>query len=194
MESACPSFELMSSLTRLSVFRTYVFPYMDRPNLTVLTHALVTKLTLEGKRATGVEIACDGKIQRIAAGFEVVLSLGAMHTPKVLMLSGIGDEAELQRLRIPVVQDLPGVGQNFQDHFAVGCMWEYQEPLAPRNKEGRQRSSGRAVLDLTLRICRPAKSKVRWAAPRQLLNSIHPRLPGRCMEVSYARKAEARFA
>jgi choline dehydrogenase len=121
---------------RLSVFRTYAFPYMDRPNLTVLTHALVTKLTLDGKRATGVEIACDGKIQRITARLEVVLSLGAMHTPKVLMLSGIGDEAELRRLRIPVVQHLPGVGQNFQDHFAVGCMWEYQEPLAPRNNGG----------------------------------------------------------
>jgi choline dehydrogenase len=118
---------------RLSVFRTYAFPYMDRPNLTVLTHALVTKLTLKGKRATGVEIALDGKIQRITAGLEVVLSLGAMHTPKVLMLSGIGDEAELQRLGIPVVQHLPGVGQNFQDHFGIGCVWEYQQPLAPRN-------------------------------------------------------------
>jgi len=109
---------------------------MDRPNLTVLTHALVTKLTLEGKRATGVEIALNGKLERFTAGREVVLSLGAMHTPKVLMLSGIGDEAELQRLGIPVVQHLPGVGQNFQDHFAVGCMWEYQEPLAPRNNGG----------------------------------------------------------
>jgi choline dehydrogenase len=118
---------------RLSVFRTYVFPYMDRPNLTVLTHALVTRLTLEGKRATGVEIACDGKIQRITARLEVVLSLGAMHTPKVLMLSGIGDQAELKRLGIPVVQHLPGVGQNFQDHSAFGCVWEYQQPLAPRN-------------------------------------------------------------
>src|ERR1700747_537591 len=121
---------------RLSVFRTYVFPYMDRPNLTVLTHALVTKLTLEGKRATGVEIAFDGKIQRIAARLEVVLSLGAMHTPKVLMLSGIGDEAELRRLGIPVAQHLPGVGQNFQDHFGIGCVWEYQQPLAPRNNGG----------------------------------------------------------
>jgi choline dehydrogenase len=118
---------------RLSVFRSYVFPYMDRPNLTVLTHALVTKLTLEGKRATGVEIAFDGKIQRIKAGCEVVLSLGAMHTPKVLMLSGIGDQGELQRMGLPVVQHLPGVGQNFQDHFGIGCVWEYQQPLAPRN-------------------------------------------------------------
>ncbi len=121
---------------RLSVFRTYAFPYMDRPNLTVLTHAFVTKLTLKGKRATGVEIAFEGKIQRITTGLEVVLSLGAMHTPKVLMLSGIGDQAELQRLGIPVVQHLPGVGQNFQDHFGIGCVWEYQQPLAPRNNGG----------------------------------------------------------
>jgi choline dehydrogenase len=121
---------------RLSVFQTYAFPHMDRPNLTVLTHALVTKLTLEGKRATGVEIAFDGKIQRITAGLEVVLSLGAIHTPKVLMLSGIGDQAELQRLGIPVVQHLPGVGQNFQDHFGIGCIWEYQQPLPPRNNGG----------------------------------------------------------
>jgi len=121
---------------RLSVFRTYAFPYMDRPNLTVLTQALVTKLTLEGKRATGVEIAFNGKIERITAGLEVVLSLGAIHTPKVLMLSGIGDQAELQRLGIPVVQHLPGVGQNFQDHFGIGCVWEYQQPLAPRNNGG----------------------------------------------------------
>src|SRR5260370_24689656 len=107
---------------RLSVFRTYVFPYMDRPNLTVLTRALVTKLTLEGKRATGVEIAFDGKIQRITTGLEAVLSLGAMHTPKALMLSGIGAHVELQRLGIPSVQHLPGVAQNFQDHFGIGCV------------------------------------------------------------------------
>ena len=118
---------------RLSVFRTYVFPYMDRPNLTILTHAVVNRLILEGKRAIGVEIAYDGKIQSINAGLEVVLSLGAIQTPKVLMLSGVGDQAELQRLGIPVFQHLPGVGQNFQDHFGIGCVWEYQQPLAPRN-------------------------------------------------------------
>src|SRR5580700_10834390 len=114
---------------RLSVFRTYAFPYMDRPNLTVLKHGLVTKLTLEGKRATGVEIAFNGKLERITAGLEVVLSLGAIHTPKVLMLSGIGDQAELQRLGMPVVQHLPGVGQNFQDHvLLMSCVWEHQQP------------------------------------------------------------------
>jgi choline dehydrogenase len=121
---------------RLSAFRSYTFPYMDRPNLTVLTAALVTRVTLEGKRATGVEIAYDGKSVRIGAGAEVVLSLGAIHTPKVLMQSGIGDQSELQRWGIPTVQHLPGVGQNFQDHFGIGCVWEYQRPLAPRNNGG----------------------------------------------------------
>ena len=118
---------------RFSIFRSYVFPLMDRPNLTVLTQAMVTRLTLDGKRVTGVEIAYNGKVQSIRAGLEVVLSLGAMNTPKVLMLSGIGDQSELRRLGIPLVQHLPGVGQNFADHLAVGCVWEYQQPLPMRN-------------------------------------------------------------
>ena len=107
---------------RLSAFRSYTFPRMAQPNLTVLTHALVTRVTVDGKRATGVEVAYEGKMHRIGAQCEVVLSLGAMHTPKVLMLSGIGDQAELRRLGIPLVQHLPGVGQNFQDHFGIGCV------------------------------------------------------------------------
>jgi choline dehydrogenase len=116
---------------RQSVFRSYTFPYMDRSNLTVLAHALVTRITFEGKRATGVECIYNGKTHRISAGLEVVLSLGAIHTPKVLMQSGIGDQAELQRFGIPLVQDLPGVGQNFQDHPGIGCVWEYPKPLPP---------------------------------------------------------------
>jgi len=121
---------------RQSVFRSYAFPYMDRPNLTVLCHALVTRLIMSGKQASGVEMVRDGKVQRIAAGVEVILSLGAMHTPKVLMLSGIGDQTDLQRLGIPVVQHLPGVGENFQDHVGFGCVWEYVQPLPPRNNMG----------------------------------------------------------
>ncbi len=121
---------------RQSVFRSYTFPVMDRPNLTVLTHALVTRLTFEGTRATGVEMLYAGQTHRVGAGLEVVLSLGAIQTPKVLMQSGIGEQAELQRFGIPVVQHLPGVGQNFQDHAAVDCVWEYQQPLPPRNGMG----------------------------------------------------------
>ncbi len=122
---------------RLSVFRSYTFPYMDRPNLAVLTQAMVTRLIIEGKRTTGVEIVYQGKVLRVGAGSEVVLSLGAMNTPKVLMLSGIGDQAELRRLGIPLVQHLPGVGHNFQDHLLLrGCVWEHQQPeaVAPREQ------------------------------------------------------------
>jgi choline dehydrogenase len=118
---------------RRSIFRAYTYPYMDRLNLTVLSHALVTRVIFEGKRATGVECIYEGHTHRIGAGLEVVLSLGAVHTPKVLMQSGIGDQVELQRFGIPVVRHLPGVGQNFQDHVLVGCIWEYRQALAPRN-------------------------------------------------------------
>jgi choline dehydrogenase len=121
---------------RQSVFRSYVFPHLGQPNLTILTRALVTRVTFEGKRATGVEIFYDGKTRRVRAGLEVVLSLGAIQTPKVLMQSGIGDRAELRRLAIPVVQHLPGVGQNLQDHVALDCVWEYRDPLPPRNNLG----------------------------------------------------------
>jgi choline dehydrogenase len=113
---------------RQSVFRAYTFPYMDRPNLTVLTRALVTRITFDNKRASGVEVAHDGKMYCINAGLEVILSLGAIQTPKVLMQSGIGDHAELGRFGIPLVQHLPGVGQNFQDHTLImACVWEHQQ-------------------------------------------------------------------
>src|SRR5215510_598137 len=116
---------------RLSVFRSYVFPYMDRPNLTVLTRALVTRLTFSGRRATGVELTHAGNFHRIAAAREVILSLGAMHTPKVLMQSGVGDECELRRFGIPVVEHLPGVGRGLQDHPLCACVWEYRDTLPP---------------------------------------------------------------
>jgi choline dehydrogenase len=112
---------------RLSVFRSYTFPYMDRPNLTVLTGALVTRVVLTRKRVTGVEIDYDGRRMLLGARSEVVLSLGAIHTPKVLMQSGIGDRHELQRFGIPLAQHLPGVGANFQDHISFGCVFEHQQ-------------------------------------------------------------------
>jgi choline dehydrogenase len=122
---------------RLSIFRTYVHPFMDRPNLTVLTEALVTRVILVGKRAIGVEVLRDGSFERFSAGSEVILSLGAIHTPKVLMQSGVGDKTELQRFGVECVQHLPGVGANLQDHLMVAsCIWEYNTPLAVRNNAG----------------------------------------------------------
>jgi choline dehydrogenase len=118
---------------RHSLFQAYVRPWMDRPNLTVLTDTTVLRVILDGKRATGVEIVRSGERRSITARQEVVLSMGAMQTPKILMHSGIGDEDELTRVGLPVVQHLPGVGANLQDHVSFGCTWEYKEPIAPRN-------------------------------------------------------------
>jgi choline dehydrogenase-like flavoprotein len=109
---------------RQSIFRSYTYPFMDRQNLTVLPHAYVRRLIIDRNRATGVEVAFRGQVRHFNARTEVVLALGAMHTPKILMLSGIGDERSLRPLGIPVVAHLPGVGQNLQDHLAFSCMWE----------------------------------------------------------------------
>jgi len=118
---------------RQSLYRAYLHPWLDRPNLTVLTGALVRRVAFDGRRATSVEFLRDGKVTTVGASIEVVLSLGAIQTPKVLMHSGIGDRAELGRFGIPMLQHLPGVGRNFQDHVSFGCTWEYAEPIAPRN-------------------------------------------------------------
>jgi choline dehydrogenase-like flavoprotein len=109
---------------RLSVYRTYVAPWLGSPNLTVLPHSLVTRVSFEGSRASGVEVVHDGTLHRVAADREVVLSLGAVHTPKVLMQSGVGDEEDLRSIGIAVRQHLPGVGRNLQDHHAISCLWE----------------------------------------------------------------------
>jgi choline dehydrogenase len=115
---------------RESVFRSYAYPAMARSNLTVLTDALVTRLLFDGRRVTGVEVLIKGTRRQFRARCETVLSLGAVHTPKVLMQSGIGPSDELKAHGIPVVQHLPGVGRNHQDHLAFGCTWAYRKPEA----------------------------------------------------------------
>ena len=122
---------------RQSIFRSYVYPLMDQPNITVLTGALATRILFHRRRATGVEFHYQGKTLRAEATREVILSLGAIHTPKLLMQSGIGDEAELKRVDIPVLQALPGVGRNLHDHVAFGCVWENTDktlPSVPRSQ------------------------------------------------------------
>ncbi len=115
---------------RCSIFRTYVFPVMDRPNLTVLAQALVRRVVMEANRVTGVEVLHSGLVHRIRATAEVVLSLGAIHTPKVLMQSGIGDDGELREVGVPTRHHLPGVGKNYQDHIAFDCVWEFNDAPA----------------------------------------------------------------
>ncbi|WP_459615841.1 GMC family oxidoreductase [Bordetella sp. 2513F-2] len=113
---------------RNSIYRAYVHPRRGQRNLTVLTNTLVSRLVFEGKRVVGVEAVTDGQARRFFAGCEVVLSLGAINTPKVLMQSGVGPENELRRHGIPVVQHLPGVGANHQDHVSFAVIFEYLKP------------------------------------------------------------------
>ncbi|MBU8813132.1 GMC family oxidoreductase N-terminal domain-containing protein [Mycolicibacterium goodii] len=112
---------------RQSIYRSYVVPVLGRTDLTVLTGAVVRRVITVGQRATGVEINLGGSVYRITARSEVILSLGAINTPKVLMQSGIGDEKQLWYFGIPVVAHLPGVGRNLQDHLAFPVEWEFPE-------------------------------------------------------------------
>src|SRR5262249_57114203 len=100
--------------------RTYLHPALKRPNLQLVTHALVHRVLFDGKRATGVEFSRGGPggaVERVDAAREVVLSAGAVGSPHILQLSGVGDPDHLGRIGIPVVHALPGVGKNLQDHF-----------------------------------------------------------------------------
>jgi choline dehydrogenase len=102
---------------RESAAVAFLHPATARPNLTVVTGAHVTRITLEGTRATGVEWVHDGKAETALAKREVILSAGAVQSPQLLQLSGIGPAELLRKHGIPVAVDLPGVGENLQDHY-----------------------------------------------------------------------------
>jgi choline dehydrogenase len=113
---------------RSSTAEAYLRPAMARDNLTVVTHAITTRILFEGTRATGVEyLAADGL--HVAHARQTILSGGAVDSPKLLMLSGIGDSEELRAVGIDVRHHLPGVGKNLQDHFRVGLRMEINQPL-----------------------------------------------------------------
>ena len=104
---------------RLSAARAYLHPVMARANLTVVTRALVTRVLFEGKTAVGVEYRRGRGPARQVRAATVILAGGAINSPQLLQLSGVGNAAELTRLGIDVVHDLPGVGENLQDHLEV---------------------------------------------------------------------------
>ncbi|HEY5800601.1 MAG TPA: GMC family oxidoreductase N-terminal domain-containing protein, partial [Burkholderiaceae bacterium] len=104
---------------RWSAARAYLHPAASRPNLTILTGARATRILLEGKRATGVTYWQDGREHSVTATREVLLCGGAINSPQLLMLSGIGDPEELTRHGIALRHALPGVGKNLQDHLDV---------------------------------------------------------------------------
>jgi choline dehydrogenase len=104
---------------RASTANAYLKPVLGRPNLTVMTRTLALQLVFQGRRATGVRVRGPGGEQVLNARREVILSGGAVNSPQLLMLSGIGDPAQLKANGIDVVAPLPGVGANLQDHYAV---------------------------------------------------------------------------
>ncbi len=135
---------------RVSMAGAYLRPVMAQRNLTVMLQATVQRLKFAGTRVVGVEFVLAGKLHQVRSTCEVILCLGAINTPKVLMLSGIGDARELGRLGIDRVQHLPGVGKNFQDHILVaGCVWEYKTPEAPRNNSAEFTFFGKSASGLS---------------------------------------------
>ena len=113
---------------RLSAARAYLYPVKSRPNLTIKTRAMVTKVIFEGKKAIGVEVIIKGKTERIL-GKEIILCGGAINTPQILQLSGIGNQDDLIPLGIKMIQHLPGVGANLQDHLEVYVQFKCKQPV-----------------------------------------------------------------
>jgi choline dehydrogenase len=109
---------------RQSTAVAFLHPIRQRPNLTIETQALVTRLLFEGRRAVGVFFRRDGVDHHVTAGKEIILSAGTINSPQVLMLSGIGPAEDLRSLGLPIVADLPGVGQNLQDHAIADVQYQ----------------------------------------------------------------------
>jgi choline dehydrogenase len=116
---------------RHSTAAAFLLPILQRPNLTVTTGALVTRLLFEGTRAVGVEYLREGILQQVRVNQEVILSAGSFDSPKLLLLSGIGNASYLETLEIPIVADLPGVGQNLQDHLLTCAVYEATQEVYP---------------------------------------------------------------
>ncbi len=123
---------------RMSTALTFLREVRHRLNLTVRANVVVRRILFEGKTAVGVEVESGGDVFQVEAG-QIVLSAGAMASPQILMLSGIGPADHLRAMGIPVVHDLPGVGQNLRDHPIVAVICKArddheQDPLAPRTQ------------------------------------------------------------
>ena len=113
---------------RWSTASAYLRPALKRPNLNVESNAHVARVLFEGKRATGIEYVQNKQKVQARAG-QVILSGGAVNTPQVLMLSGIGDGETLRRFAIPVTMELKGVGRNLQDHLDCSIQYECSQPI-----------------------------------------------------------------
>jgi choline dehydrogenase len=119
--------------TRVSAARAFLHPALSRPNLSLLLNANVVKLNVRATRCVGVKLMADGAVTDIAADKEVILAAGTINSPKLLMLSGVGDAKALRSVGINVVENLPGVGGNLQDHVLLsGVVFKYKGKMPDR--------------------------------------------------------------
>jgi choline dehydrogenase len=148
-EGVGPADVTASAGRRFSSARAYLHPARKRRNLQILTGAHVQRVLIEDGRAVGVEYKRGGELHQVTASREVIVSAGTIHSPHIMMLSGVGEAAQLTAQGITVVHDLPGVGQNYRDHVAVTVkqesilplsMWNFFHPVA----------ASRAVIDFLL--------------------------------------------
>jgi choline dehydrogenase len=119
---------------RCSAADAYLRPARKRRNLRIITGAFARRILFAGKRATGVEYSRGGEIHRVLADVEVLLCAGAIQSPQILQLSGIGPAGLLAAFDVPVVQDIRGVGANLQDHLQVRVMYEVAEPITTNDE------------------------------------------------------------
>ena len=116
---------------RCSAADAYLSPVLAQPNVTAIAYAHAARILLEGSRAVGLEFARDGRLQQVRATREVIVCSGAIDSPKLLMLSGIGPADHLRAMGIPVVVDLPGVGAHLEDHMRITLRWRGRTTLPP---------------------------------------------------------------
>ncbi len=115
---------------RVSAARAYLHPVLDRPNLTLLTRATTTRIRFDGTRATGIDVHRRGRGTTSYHGGEIICCGGAINSPQLLQLSGVGAAAELETLDIPVVADVAAVGENLQDHLEVYVQYACTQPVS----------------------------------------------------------------
>jgi choline dehydrogenase len=119
---------------RCSTAAAYLKPIKKRQNLTILTNSQASKIIFEDKKAVGIEIIRDGVKSIVRANKEVILSAGAILSPQLLQLSGVGPAPLLREFNIPIVKDLPGVGENLQDHLQYRLIYELNQPISTNDQ------------------------------------------------------------
>ncbi len=118
---------------RCSAREAYLWPALPRPNLTLSSNSQATRLLFEGRRCVGIEYNQNGTLQTAKAEHETIICAGAIESPKLLLLSGIGNPTYLGEFNIPLVAELPGVGENFHNHVLTGVIQGTSKPVPPGN-------------------------------------------------------------